>query len=368
MEFVKHSIPEISKLLKNKKISCSDLVDYYAQRSKKYNSDLNVFITSEFDSASLKAKQIDANGGILPSDSMLKGIPVSLKDNMITSGVKTTCGSKILSNFVPAFDSTVWNRLNNSGSLLVGKCNMDEFAMGSSNESSFFGSAKNPWNTALVPGGSSGGSGVAVSAGLSHISYGSDTGGSVRLPACFNGVYALKPTYGRVSRYGIVAYASSLDQVGPFARNIDDLAIAFDAVSGVDEKDGTTSSHSVTQIYEELLNKYSKDELKNMKIGIPSKILKEGVSDDVMSALEKVKSILSSAGVKIVDVDLPHSKYALDVYYIIATAEASSNLARFDGVRYGHRAVKYKNLDDLYCSSRGEGFGEEVKRRMEHLF
>ena len=363
MNILELSIPKIAQLLREKKISSQEITSFYLERIKKH-SKLNAFITV-LDNAAEMAKDVD-NSGIKNSDNLLKGIPYSLKDNMLTSGVKTTCASKILENYIASYDSTVAKKLNESGAVLLGKTNLDEFAMGSSTENSHFGVVHNPWNEERVPGGSSGGSAVAVSAGLSQISYGTDTGGSVRLPASFTGILSLKPTYGRVSRYGIIAFASSLDQVGPMARNVEDLAIAFDVVSGTDPMDQTTSTRKKESMYEYLEKevKGKEKEFAKKKIGIPRDMLKEGVSPSVLKSLEDTIKTLSSLGFKFVDVELPNSKYALDVYYIIATGEASSNLSRYDGIHYGYRTKDYKDLKGLYSLSRGEGFGDEVRRRI----
>jgi len=357
------SIPKIAQLLREKKISSQEITSFYLERIKQH-SKLNAFITV-LDDATERAKGVDKSG-IKEGDSILKGIPYSLKDNMLTSGVKTTCASKILENYIASYDSTIAKKLNESGAVLLGKTNLDEFAMGSSTENSHFGVVHNPWNEERVPGGSSGGSAVAVSAGLSQISYGTDTGGSVRLPASFTGIASLKPTYGRVSRYGIIAFASSLDQVGPMARNIDDLAIAFDVVSGLDPMDQTTSVRKKESMYEYLEKevKGKEKEFAKKKIGIPRDMLKEGVSPSVLKSLDDTIKTLSGLGFKFVDIELPNSKYALDVYYIIATGEASSNLSRYDGIHYGHRTKDYKDLKELYSLSRGEGFGDEVRRRI----
>jgi aspartyl-tRNA(Asn)/glutamyl-tRNA(Gln) amidotransferase subunit A len=357
------SIPALAKMLRDKKISSREITSFYLERAKKH-SKLNSYITI-LEGALDQANKIDKDG-INTGDHILRGIPYSLKDNMNASGVRTTCASRVLENYVASYDSTVSKRLKDSGAVLLGKTNMDEFAMGSSNENSHFGIVRNPWDQERVPGGSSGGSAVSVSAGLAQFSYGTDTGGSVRLPAAFNGISGLKPTYGRVSRYGIVAFASSLDQVGPMARNIEDLAIAYDAVAGPDPMDTTTSIKPQESLYEYLSKEISGKEasFSRKKIGIPRDMLKDGVSPDVLGSLDETKKILSGMGFTFVDVELPNSKYALDVYYIIATGEASSNLSRYDGVHYGYRTKDYKDLKELYSVSRGESFGDEVRRRI----
>ena len=363
MEILGLSISELAIALREKKISSQELVSFYIERIKKYKK-LNAYITIIEDAVN-KAKEIDKEG-IKADDPILKGIPYSLKDNMWVDGIRTTCASKILENYIATYDSTVAKRLKDSGAVLLGKTNLDEFAMGSSNENSHFGPVYNPWNESHVSGGSSGGSAVSVSAGLAQFSYGTDTGGSVRLPASFNGVVSLKPTYGRVSRYGIIAFASSLDQVGPMARNIEDLAIAYDVVSGHDTMDSTTSIKNKESMYEYLIKeiKAKENNFTKKTIGIPKDVLIKGASKDVLNSLHESKKILSSMGFKFVEVDFPNLQYALAVYYIIVTGEASSNLSRYDGVRYGYRVKDYKGLKDLYSSSRGEGFGDEVRRRI----
>lgn len=357
MDVISSSIPKIAKMLRDGKISCRELTDIYLKRIKK-NVSLNAFITVTEEDAVVSAENIDKEG-FKSSDALLKGIPVALKDNFLVQGVKATCASKMLENYTATYDSTVTNKLKSKGVVILGKTNMDEFAMGSSNENSYFGPVVNPWDKKRVAGGSSGGSAVAVSAGLSHISYGTDTGGSVRLPASYNGILGLKPTYGRISRYGIISLASSLDQVGPMARNVEDLAIAYDAVIGVDKKDATTSKGPSQGVHEHL-----NDNIAKKCIGIPRHLIEEGVDADVAKSMDETMNLLKELGFKFKDIELPHSKYALDVYYIINPGEASSNLSRYDGVRYGFRSKDHNDLDSLYKLSRGTGFGEEVKRRI----
>ena len=363
MDILKQSIPQLARILRDKKISSYDLVAFYLERIKN-NKKLNAYITM-LEDALLVAKDID-KAGIKESDHILRGIPYSLKDNMLVKGIKTTCASKILENYKASYNSTVAQRLHDSGAVLLGKTNLDEFAMGSSNENSYFGPVLNPWDQKHVPGGSSGGSAVSVSAGLSQLSYGTDTGGSVRLPASFNGIASLKPTYGRISRYGIIAFASSLDQVGPMARNIEDLAIAYDVVCGPDPKDQTCSIREKESMNDFLSTEEASFEksFSKKKIGIPKDMIKEGVSEDVLRALDESIDVLSKIGFDFIDIKIPNSKYALDVYYIIATGEASSNLSRYDGIHYGYRSKNNKELDALYSSSRGEAFGDEVQRRI----
>jgi aspartyl-tRNA(Asn)/glutamyl-tRNA(Gln) amidotransferase subunit A len=360
MDLHKLSITRLSAMLRAKEISCSELVKFFLKRIEDKNPKLNALLTVRHE-AEQDAARIDTEG-FRDKDDLLKGIPVTLKDNMLTEGVKTTCASKILADFIPSYNATIWQRLKNKGVVLLGKANMDEFAMGSSNENSAFGPVRNPWSLDRVPGGSSGGSGVSVAAGLSSISYGTDTGGSVRLPASFNAILSIKPTYGRISRYGIVAFGSSLDQVGALARNVSDLAIAYDAIAGFDPKDSTTSTREFHPVFPSL----DPVKIKNskFKIGVPWHLIKNNIPDFMYKAFESTLETLKKQGCTIEEVSLPNTKYALDVYYIIATGEASSNLARFDGIRYGHRTKVFKKLEELYSNSRGEGFGEEVKRRI----
>lgn len=359
--FLTSSIPELAKALRDKKISAKELCELYFNRIKKHKV-LNAYISTFEQESLLLATQLDKEG-YSASDPLLKGIPISLKDIFMLKGTKTTCASKMLENYIAPYDATVTKRLKEKKVLILGKNNMDEFAMGSSNEHSYFGPVKNPWDITRVSGGSSGGSAAAVSAGLSQISFGTDTGGSVRLPASYTGILALKPTYGRVSRYGVIAFASSLDQPGPMARNVHDLAIAYDAVAGIDEKDSTTSSKKAESVYEYLLKDNKKD-LVQKTIGIPSALMKDGVNKDVVKVFEDTLTLIKKLGLKTVEIELPHTKYALDVYYIINPGEASSNLSRYDGIRFGYRNKEFKDLESLYSGSRGEGFGEEVKRRI----
>jgi aspartyl-tRNA(Asn)/glutamyl-tRNA(Gln) amidotransferase subunit A len=289
----------------------------------------------------------------------LAGIPVAVKDNMCREGLRTTCGSRILGNYLPPYTATAVARLSEAGAIIVGKTNMDEFAMGSSTENSSFGPVHNPWNEEYVPGGSSGGSAVAVAAGLVPIALGSDTGGSIRLPASFCGIVGLKPTYGRVSRYGLVAFASSLDQIGPLARNARDAARTLGVISGRDRFDSTSANVDVPDYLATLT-----DEVRGLRIGVPAECFGEGLDTEVRDRVEAAIEKLRERGAVIVPVSLPHSRYVVAVYYIIATAEASSNLARYDGVRYGLRAEEARSLAEMYRRTRDEGFGAEVKRRI----
>ena len=289
----------------------------------------------------------------------LHGVPIAIKDNIVIRDMTTTAGSRILEHFRPPFDATVIERLERAGAVIVGKTICDEFAMGSSTENSAFGPSRNPWDQARTPGGSSGGSAVAVAAGMTPLALGSDTGGSIRQPAALCGIVGMKPTYGRVSRYGLIAFASSLDQIGPFSRTVADAALCLDAIAGHDPSDATSSSRAVPSFSAALTG-----DIRGLRVGVPRHLFASGVDDDVQAAFDESLRVLQSRGATIVDVELPHSRFAIPVYYLVATAEASANLARFDGVRYGHRAAKPASLGEMYERTRAEGFGAEVKRRI----
>jgi aspartyl-tRNA(Asn)/glutamyl-tRNA(Gln) amidotransferase subunit A len=319
---------------------------------------LHAFHTLTRDSALARARELDENRDRW-RDAPLLGVPVALKDNLCTQGVLTTASSRILETFVPPYDATVVTRLKEAGAVLVGKTNCDEFAMGSSTENSAFGPSRNPWSPDRIPGGSSGGSAVAVAAGMVPAALGSDTGGSIRQPAALCGVVGLKPTYGRVSRYGLLAFASSLDQIGPFARTVGDAALMLNVIAGPDPADATSASASVADYTAALTG-----DIRSVRVGVPSSMLDKGVDPDVLSAFRASLDALSSRGATLVDIDLPHARHAIAVYYLIATAEASSNLARYDGVRYGFRAAGTSDLRSMYARTREAGFGPEVKRRI----
>jgi aspartyl-tRNA(Asn)/glutamyl-tRNA(Gln) amidotransferase subunit A len=323
--------------------------------AEKLNETLNSFLSIERENALKRAEELDANS----ADTPLKGFAVAVKDNICTKGMQTTCGSRILSNYRAQYDATAVKKLYEAGAVIVGKANMDEFAMGSSNENSAFGGAKNPWDISRVPGGSSGGSAVAVASGVVRASLGSETGGSVRQPASFCGIIGLKPTYGRISRFGLVAFASSLDQIGIFGQTSKDVAKVLGVIAGRDANDATTADVAVPDYLGGLEN-----DIKNRKIGVPRALFGEGLDDEVRNAVENSIENFRKLGAEIVDVELPHAKYGIAVYYILATAEASSNLARFDGVRYGFRAEGANALREMYNKTREEGFGAEVKRRI----
>ena len=357
-----YSLTELAGALKQKKVSSLELTRLYLERIGALNGALNAFITVNAEGALAQAKQADARiagKGNAGSAGPLTGIPVAHKDIFCTKGILTTCGSKMLANFRSPYDAHVIEQFERAGSVLLGKCNMDEFAMGSSNETSHFGPVRNPWDKRLVPGGSSGGSAAAVAARMAPVATGTDTGGSIRQPAALAGVCGLKPTYGVVSRYGIVAFASSLDQAGPIARSAEDLALMMNVMAGFDPRDSTS--------LERPKEDYSKDlslDLSSLRIGIYQEYFGEGIEPDVRKAVEDAVRWYESQGAKRVPIDLPRAKLGVPVYYVIAPAEASSNLSRFDGARYGHRAKEYADLLDMYCRTRAEGFGAEVKRRI----
>ncbi len=352
------TIAELSRALHEKKISSVELTRYFLDRIKKISPALNAFITVTEEHALQQAKLADERISKNQSTPMT-GIPIAHKDIFCTKGIKTTCGSKILSNFISPYDATVVERFNEAGAVLLGKTNMDEFAMGSSNENSFFGPVKNPWNLERTPGGSSGGSTVAVAARLVAGATGTDTGGSIRQPAALCGVTGMKPTYGRVSRYGMIAFASSLDQGGPIAQTAEDVAMMLSVMAAHDEKDSTSIKKETPDYLAALRN-----DLRGLKIGLPKEYFGEGLDPAIASALDATKSELEKLGVKFIEVELLHTHLAAPTYYVLAPAECSSNLARYDGVRYGYRCTDPADLDDLYKRTRTEGFGAEVKRRI----
>lgn len=354
----KYTIKQIKEDLKNKKYSCVELISFFLERIKKFDSKLNSFITVTQESALKQAKIADQKIANNEFNS-LTGIPIAHKDAFCTAGIKTSCGSKMLDNFISPYDATVVEKLARDGAIMLGKTNMDEFAMGSSNESSYYGSVKNPWDLQRVPGGSSGGSAACVAARLVSGSTGTDTGGSIRQPAAFCGITGIKPTYGRVSRYGMIAFASSLDQAGIFAQNAEDAALLLQSISCFDKKD-STSVDKKTSDYLSTLN----ESLKGVTIGLPKEYFSEDISTGTALALDDAITILEKLGAKIKRIELPNSNLAVPTYYIIAPAECSTNLARYDGVRYGYRCDNPKNIEDLYFRSRSEGFGSEVKRRI----
>ena len=340
--------------IKKKKISSTEVTKSFVERSEK-SKKLNVYITENFSSAIEQAKKFDENPNY---ELKLPGIPIAVKDLFCTDGIKTTAGSKILNNFIPTYESTVTQNIWDQGGILLGKLNCDEFAMGSSNETSFFGNVQNPIGKNLVPGGSSGGSSAALAANLTPVTIGTDTGGSIRQPASFTGTVGLKPTYGSCSRFGIVAFASSLDQAGPMTKNVKDCATLLEVISTFDKKDSTSIDFKRNDYSSELTKN-----IKGKKIGIPKEYRVDGMPLEIESLWSKGIEYIKDCGAEIIDISLPHTKYALPTYYIVAPAEASSNLARYDGVKYGFRSLG-ENLIDMYEKTRSEGFGEEVKRRI----
>ena len=348
------TLTELVKNIKDKKISSEETTKAFIDRGEK-SRDLNTYITEDFSNALLKAKSFDQKPNF---DSKLPGVPIAVKDLFCTKDVKTTAGSKILNNFIPPYESTVTQNIWNEGAILLGKLNCDEFAMGSSNETSFFGNVQSPIDKGLVPGGSSGGSASALAANLTPITIGTDTGGSIRQPASFTGTVGLKPTYGSCSRYGIVAFASSLDQAGPMSKDVKDCALLQEIISTYDEKDSTSIDFKRNEYSKELTNN-----IKGKKIGIPKEYRVDGMPKEIEDLWTKGIEYAKDCGAEIVEISLPHTNYALPTYYIVAPAEASSNLARYDGVKYGFRS-KGENLIDMYEKTRSEGFGSEVQRRI----
>ena len=348
------TLTELVKNIKDKKISSEETTKAFIERGEK-SRDLNAYITEDFSNALLKAKNFDQKPNF---DLKLPGVPMAVKDLFCTNGVKTTAGSKILNNFIPPYESTVTQNIWNEGAILLGKLNCDEFAMGSSNETSFYGNVQSPIDKGLVPGGSSGGSASALAANLTPITIGTDTGGSIRQPASFTGTVGLKPTYGSCSRYGIVAFASSLDQAGPMSKDVKDCALLQEIISTYDEKDSTSIDFKRNEYSKELTNN-----IKGKKIGIPKEYRVDGMPKEIEDLWTKGIEYAKDCGAEIIEISLPHTNYALPTYYIVAPAEASSNLARYDGVKYGFRS-KGENLIDMYEKTRSEGFGAEVQRRI----
>jgi aspartyl-tRNA(Asn)/glutamyl-tRNA(Gln) amidotransferase subunit A len=350
----KKSAYELANLIKKKEVHPKEVLESFYERFSQREEKVKAYITPLYEEALKEAERMD-----LSEDKPLLGIPVAIKDNINVKGYPTTCASKILQSYISPYDATVIERLRRAGALIVGKTNMDEFAMGSSTEYSAFFKTRNPWDLERVPGGSSGGSAVAVAVRSAPLSLGSDTGGSIRQPASFCGVIGLKPTYGRVSRYGLVAFASSLDQIGPFARKTEDIALIMEVISGHDPRDSTSSKREVPKFTQELGKN-----IKGLRVGIVREFMEDGVEEGVKRAFEGFLKDMEKEGAYIEEISLPHVKYAIPCYYIIAPSEASSNLARYDGVRFGYRTEKYQDLIDMYSKTRDEGFGPEVKRRI----
>lgn len=359
MDLIKMTAHELKDKLESKEISSVDITKSYIDRIDKVESSVNAYITLTTTQALARAEEIDdkrAKGETLGS---LAGIPIGIKDNMCTKGIKTTCASKMLEDFVPPYNATVIEKLNNEGAVLLGKLNMDEFAMGSSNENSYFHKTMNPWDLTRVPGGSSGGSAAAVAANEAVFTLGSDTGGSIRQPAHYCGVVGMKPTYGTVSRYGLVAFASSLDQIGPLTKDVEDMALVLNAITGYDKLD----SSSYNKKYEDFCENLKKD-IKGKKVALPKEYFSDGIQPEIKEKVIDVAKKLEELGAIVEEVSMNMTDLALPAYYLISSAEASSNLARYDGVKYGYRAKNYDNLVDLYKQTRDEGFGKEVKRRI----
>lgn len=357
MTLFNRSSKELQGLIHNKEVSLVDLTNEAFARVEKLDGEVEAFLALNKEKALETATELEK----IPFEERgpLFGLPIGVKDNIVTEGLETTCASKILQGFNPIYDATVVKKLREAGMITIGKLNMDEFAMGSSNENSAYKTTKNPWSLDRVPGGSSGASAAAVAAGEVPFSLGSDTGGSIRQPASYCGVVGMKPTYGRVSRFGLVAFASSLDQIGPITRNVEDNALLLEAICGVDANDSTSADVDVPNFVAALTG-----DIKGLRIAVPKEYLGEGVSEAVRQSIMDALKVLEEQGATWEEVSLPHSKYALATYYILSSSEASSNLSRFDGIRYGFRAENVENLLDLYKETRAQGFGDEVKRRI----
>lgn len=358
MDITQLKIHELRKMLDEKEISSVELTNEYLKKIDCFDEKIQSFITVTKDSALESAKKAQSLIDNKKADPLC-GIPMAIKDNICTENIKTTCSSKILENFIPSYDATVINKLKNENFVLIGKVSLDEFAMGGSTQTSAFAKTKNPFDLAKVPGGSSGGSAACVAAGFCAASLGSDTGGSIRQPAAFCGVTGLKPTYGRVSRYGLVAFASSLDQIGPIARSAHDCGTILNAIAGWDTMDGTSSKENTM----DFTSKIGQD-IKSMKIAVPKEFFAEGIDEEIRNTVLKSVEFYKSLGAEIVECSMPSLKYAISAYYLISSAEASSNLSRFDGIKYGYRSTQGDNYNELIINSRSEGFGMEVKRRI----
>lgn len=359
MELYEKNLSELSQMLKNKEISSVELTKSVFSRINDVEDKVNAYVTLDEENALKTAAEIDAKRAEGEELSDLAGIPIGIKDNISTKGLKTTCSSKMLGNYVPPFNASVMNKINDAGMVVTGKLNMDEFAMGSSTENSYFKPTCNPHDLTRIPGGSSGGSAAAVAAGEAVVTLGSDTGGSIRQPASYCGVVGLKPTYGAVSRFGLIAFASSLDQIGPLGKSVKDVAMVQSLINGHDKMDATSVCREYTDLAANLDSKVS-----GLKIGLPKEYFGEGIDSEVKAKILAAVKELEANGAVIKEISLPSTDYALSSYYIISSAEASSNLARFDGVRYGFRAEEYDGLVDMYEKTRSEGFGDEVKRRI----
>ncbi|MBO1000374.1 Asp-tRNA(Asn)/Glu-tRNA(Gln) amidotransferase subunit GatA [Bacillus sp. SD075] len=359
MSLFEQKVSELHERLHKKEISVTDLVNESYKRIGQVEDKVKAFLTLDEENARNQAKRLDDQLAKGENEGALFGMPIGVKDNIVTKNLRTTCASKILENFDPIYDATVVQKLQKAETVTIGKLNMDEFAMGSSNENSAFQATRNPWNTEYVPGGSSGGSAASVASGEVPFSLGSDTGGSIRQPAAYCGVVGLKPTYGRVSRFGLVAFASSLDQIGPVTRTVEDNAYLLEAISGVDPMDSTSANVDVPNFVNSLTG-----DVRGLKIAVPKEYLGEGVGEEARNSVLEALKVLEGLGAEWEEVSLPHSKYALAAYYLLSSSEASANLSRFDGVRYGHRTDNAETLIEMYKQTRAEGFGDEVKRRI----
>lgn len=359
MELYSLSLAEIAKKIKNKEVSIKEVLDSVYSRIGEKEGVVGAYLSLCKERAYKRAEDIQERIDKNQSVGSLAGVPIAIKDNICIKDMKATCASKMLENFVSPYNATVINMLEKEDAIIIGKTNMDEFAMGSSTATSYFKKTTNPWDKEKVPGGSSGGSAAAVSADMAFASLGSDTGGSIRQPASYCSVVGMKPTYGLVSRFGLIAFASSLDQIGPFTKNVEDMALMLNVIVGHDKMDSTS-----VNLEKKDYTKYLDKDISNMKIGVPTSLLKDMQNEEVKGAFESAIDIFKNNGAEIVEVNLDYAKYALATYYIIATAEASSNLGRFDGIKYGYRTENYSDLLDIYTNSRTEGFGDEVKRRI----
>lgn len=359
MEWHRKTGSDIKELILQKKVKTVEVLEELFRHIDTLEPKIKAYLTLTRESALKQAGEIDERISQGERVGQLAGIPIAIKDNICTEGVRTTCGSKILENFIPPYNAYVIKRIKEEDGIIIGKTNLDEFAMGSSCENSAFGPTHNPHNLVCVPGGSSGGSAAAVAGNLAFMSLGSDTGGSIRQPASLCGVVGLKPTYGRVSRYGLVAFASSLDQIGPITKDIRDAALVMNVISGQDLQDSTSVSLAVPDFLADL-----DQDIKGLRIGIPKEYFGEGIDREIRDYVDKAIKIYKKIGAKIIEISLPHTEYGIATYYLIAPSEASSNLARYDGMHYGYRASVRKGLIDMYCQSRSDGFGKEVKRRI----
>ncbi|RFU61826.1 Asp-tRNA(Asn)/Glu-tRNA(Gln) amidotransferase subunit GatA [Peribacillus glennii] len=359
MSLFDHKVSELHQLLHKKELSVSDLVNESYERIGQVEDKVKSFLTLNEEKARSQAKELDEKIAKGEVKGNLFGMPIGVKDNIVTKNIRTTAGSKILENFDPIYDATVVQKLQDAETVTVGKLNMDEFAMGSSNENSAYQATRNPWNLEYVPGGSSGASAASVAAGEVLFSLGSDTGGSIRQPAAYCGVVGLKPTYGRVSRFGLIAFASSLDQIGPITNTVEDNAYLLEAISGIDPMDSTSANVQVPSFVNSLTG-----DIRGLKIAVPKEYLGEGVGEEARNSVLEALKVLEKLGATWEEVSLPHSKYALATYYLLSSSEASANLSRFDGVRYGYRTDNAANLIEMYKQTRAEGFGDEVKRRI----